>query len=319
MKRFKKILYVADPVVEQGEAFERAVTLAEKNDARLTIAEVFESIPSFITRQTPHNLRKLVHEHRKSELTKLCRSVRSRIKIEAEIYEGTFFLEVVRDVLRAGRDLVVKPIGGQGSGLGRLIGSNDMHLLRKCPCPVWLIKLPEDRSYRSILAAVDFDDADESDVTGPLNRQILELSLSLANSERSELHICHAWKLPYEDLLRNQAGMPDEEVDAYVDEVESDHQHRLESLTSQAKEWAGHEVYEAVRPKTHLERGYPQRVIPSLAQTLNADLVVMGTVGRVGISGLFIGNTAESVADQLACSLLAVKPPGYVSPVKLEE
>jgi len=322
MKRFKNILYVADPVVEQGEALERAVTLSKKTGARLTIAEVIEPIPPFVTRQTPYKLREIVTKHRKSELKKICDSVGGRIKIEAKILEGTFFLEVVREVLRAGRDLVVKPAGGQGSGYGRLIGSNDMHLLRKCPCPVWLIKLTEDRSYRSILAAVDFDEDDEddeNDVTEALNRQILELSVSLADTERSRLHVCHAWYPPYENMMRNQAGMSDEEVDAYVDAVKSDHQRRLESLMSQAKEWSGHEVYEAVRPKTHLERGIPRWAIPSLAQKLHADLVVMGTVARAGISGLFIGNTAENILDQLDCSVLAVKPPGFVSPVTLDK
>jgi nucleotide-binding universal stress UspA family protein len=53
-----------------------------------------------------------------------------------------------------------------------------------------------------------------------------------------------------------------------------------------------------------------------LAANLQADLVVMGTIARTGISGFIIGNTAESILDQLTCSVLAVKPPGFVTPVK---
>jgi nucleotide-binding universal stress UspA family protein len=49
------------------------------------------------------------------------------------------------------------------------------------------------------------------------------------------------------------------------------------------------------------------------------DLIVMGTVGRSGISGLFIGNTAEKVLQKVDCSVLAVKPEGFVSPVKLDQ
>jgi nucleotide-binding universal stress UspA family protein len=45
----------------------------------------------------------------------------------------------------------------------------------------------------------------------------------------------------------------------------------------------------------------------------------MGTVARIGIPGLLIGNTAETILDQLDCSVLAVKPPGFVSPVALDE
>lgn len=49
------------------------------------------------------------------------------------------------------------------------------------------------------------------------------------------------------------------------------------------------------------------------------DLLVMGSVARTGISGLLIGNTAERVVGKIGCSLLAVKPDGFVSPIQLEE
>jgi len=43
--------------------------------------------------------------------------------------------------------------------------------------------------------------------------------------------------------------------------------------------------------------------------------VVIGTIGRTGLSAAFIGNTAEHVIDRLHCDLLAVKPDGFTSPV----
>jgi nucleotide-binding universal stress UspA family protein len=45
------------------------------------------------------------------------------------------------------------------------------------------------------------------------------------------------------------------------------------------------------------------------------DLLVMGTVCRTGISGFLIGNTAEEVLNQIDCSVLTVKPEGFVTPV----
>jgi nucleotide-binding universal stress UspA family protein len=38
-------------------------------------------------------------------------------------------------------------------------------------------------------------------------------------------------------------------------------------------------------------------------------------VARVGIPGLLMGNTAETLLHRLDCSMLAVKPPGFVSPI----
>ena len=75
-----------------------------------------------------------------------------------------------------------------------------MHLLRKCPCPVWLIKPEKQKSYRRILAAVDVDDAIHNDA---LSRQILEMASSLALSDFAELHVVHAWEPVAESALRD--------------------------------------------------------------------------------------------------------------------
>jgi nucleotide-binding universal stress UspA family protein len=58
-------------------------------------------------------------------------------------------------------------------------------------------------------------------------------------------------------------------------------------------------------------------LIAQLAKQLPADLVVTGTVGRTGIPGFFIGNTAESLMQVLNLPVLAVKPAKFVSPVTL--
>ena len=76
---------------------------------------------------------------------------------------------------------------------------------------------------------------------------------------------------------------------------------------------------EYLEPKLHVIEGDATHVVPSLASQLDADLIVMGTVARTGIAGFFIGNTAESILTSIDCSVLAVKPPGFVSPVKLED
>lgn len=55
-----------------------------------------------------------------------------------------------------------------------------------------------------------------------------------------------------------------------------------------------------------------------LAAEHGIDLIVMGTVCRIGVAGFFIGNTAENVLQQADCSVLTIKPEGFVSPVKLK-
>lgn len=46
------------------------------------------------------------------------------------------------------------------------------------------------------------------------------------------------------------------------------------------------------------------------------ELVVMGTVARTGLPGFIIGDTAEKALTTVDCSVLAVKPDSFVSPVE---
>ena len=66
-----------------------------------------------------------------------------------------------------------------------------------------------------------------------------------------------------------------------------------------------------------LLKGEAGRLIPDLAAKKEVELIVMGTVSRTGIPALLIGNTAEVILNNLECSVLAVKPAGFITPVTL--
>ena len=68
-----------------------------------------------------------------------------------------------------------------------------------------------------------------------------------------------------------------------------------------------------------LKKAFLKRVIPDLSEHLQAGIVVLGTVGRTGLSAAFLGNTAEQVIDHLRCDLLALKPDQYQTPVELDD
>ena len=321
MKRFKNILYVADSSGVILNAFHHAVGLAERNKARLTVVLVMERIPPYLTQLTPHPLRQIRTKELQAALDRLVAWVAGRVEIEAKILEGRPFLQIIRDVLRNGRDLVIKSVAGGDGASDWLFGSTDMHLLRKCPCPVWLIRSTEPHSIRRMMACVDFNEFVPSgqDTAEPLNRMILEMAGSLAYLERSDLYIVHAWEAIGEHVLGNSyTGIDEEETNPYVNAVHLEHRNWLDQLLRKARQWIGPETYDTISPKAHVPKGRPGKVIPSLARELNADLIVMGTIARTGIPGLIIGNTAENVLSQIHCSVLAVKPPDFVTPVTLE-
>ncbi|MEE8375783.1 MAG: universal stress protein [Acidimicrobiia bacterium] len=144
-----------------------------------------------------------------------------------------------------------------------------------------------------------------------MNDLVLELATSLTRREDAELHVGHAWRLSGEATLRSSpyVGLPGEIVDVMVGTVEETHREQLNALTER------HQVAD-VGGSEHMVSGDPRIVLPRLADRLNIGLIVMGTVARTGLSGLIMGNTAEAMLRSVQCSVLAVKPEGFVTPVK---
>jgi len=326
MQRFKNILCVVGPGSDGRSSLERALTLANNNQARLTVVEVIDEIPPNTTlmERTLSSVdfqAILIAEHQE-KLQGLVTSLNSNIEIQAKILIGEPFLEVIRNVIRNGFDLVIK-VAESGGLMDRIFSSDDMHLLRKCPCPVWLVKPKSPETYHKILAAVDVSDeypSGELNTRHLLNLQILEMASGLALSEFAELHIVQVWSAMLESTMRGAfINRPESEVVAYVEEVRQHHKKNLDILVEELIGNLGQDTFQQTEPKTHLLKGSPKSNIPLLAEEIKADLVVMGTVARTGIPGFIIGNTAESILNQLNCSVLAVKPPGFVTPVTLED
>lgn len=308
MKRFKNILFLADRSDRLTTALDRAVDLAQTNDARLTVMDVTAEVglADYIKRAYSVDLNAQVREQHMQFLEALTRPYTDRgVSVYTKVVSGTPFLEVVRAVQRNNHDLVMK-VAEHDSGLASpLFGSTDMHLMRKCPCPVWIDRTGDQPAYQRILAAVDpFDDE-----SGNLQRLILDLATSLAEREHAALDVVHAWELPGESLLASGRGrIPKNELDLLLNATEATHRKVLDALLSPYGMSIG-------SSNVHLLKGRPAQIISGCARDQGTDLIVMGTLGRTGIAGMFIGNTAEDVLRETRTAVLAAKPDGFVSPV----
>lgn len=326
MKQFKRILCLAIDVGSSKPALERAVTLAENNQTRLTIAGFAPQMPSRAMPPDPgprsDSSEAAAEEELRQGLREITAAYGDRIDIEIEILRGVPFLEIIRDVLRNGRDLVIK-VAEPGGLRDRLFGSGDMHLLRKCPCPLWLIKAKTPTSYRQVIAAIDVSDEypeAEIPIRRALNHDVLRLASSVALADSAELHVVSAWEAMGESTLGGAfIKTPVSRLSAYVEEVRQRHQRNLDRLIEETNYYLDKGSRECLKLQLHLVKGRPRQVIPAIAHRLGADLVVMGTVARTGVPGLLMGNTAETILNQIDSSVLAVKPAGFVTPVTLED
>jgi nucleotide-binding universal stress UspA family protein len=321
MKSFNSILYVVEnPAAESSAAVARAVSLAQSNQARLTVLHVAEEprLGPFARSVAIDDFRARLKRQATEQLSGLLRDASRETDVVIDVRFGTVFIEVIREVLRSRHDLLIKTVG-KGGAHSFLFGGTDQHLLRKCPCPVWIMVGETSANYQQILAAVDFDPWNDGDGEGELNREILDIAAMLAVTDFAQLHVVHAWESLTENMIRVFGSeLSDAEAASNRDHERREHHSRLELLNNWMREQFGNKAHGYLSPRFHLRKGAPRDVIPAVANELKADLVVMGSVSRTGIPGLLIGNTAEVILNNLECSVLAVKPAGFITPVTVD-
>ncbi|MCP4155180.1 MAG: universal stress protein [bacterium] len=302
MKRFKNILVIYNHRTDNKMAFKKAAWIAKSNNAKLSLIEVIEEVPYYlketVTKDRTDNLRK-----------SFSAAVKEEMKVDYAILIGTPFVEIIKEVIKMKYDLVIiepqEPIGL----LTRIFSSLTIHLIRKCPCPVWVMRPKEitEKGYR-ILAAIDAK-ADEEEVHS-MNKKIMEISSSLALMVECELHVVHAWRHPWEQMMKTRTELTKHVKYKAIKEIRISRQNYLDKLLENYP-------MEKIEHKVHLHKGEPIDVIPNCIAVKEIDMIVMGTVCKSSIVGLIVGNTCDDILQQVNCSVLALKPEGFVSPIPL--
>jgi nucleotide-binding universal stress UspA family protein len=307
MKPIESVWLFVDANAPAGDALATAVEVARRSGAELTnIGAIGRTEDRMFETSFGEKLLQLVRKDREARILALEASARSSLprgRIRSILLEGDVpWHSVAAHAGGQGPDLlVVAARGGTGTGFDPV----SQHLFRKCAVPVWSVHPGRGGFPRRALAAV-YPGPAKSDERR-LARRVIEVARRIAGAGPLELHVATAWTVfPGEELLLPRIG--EASTQAYVDSLRENARREMEELLAEAEMGAAAEV--------HLPKGDPASAIPALAERLDADLVLLGSAGRTRLAGLFIGSTAEEIISHLARSVLVVKPPGFVSPVR---
>ncbi len=310
MRHYHNLLYVSHGTADETEGLKQALSLARNNEAPLSVLVVSPEFP----KDFPEYQKKYA-ESLREEVEASITATKAAIKLDEGVVDinielatdKTPAVKIIQHVLQHGYDLVIKEAEPREKKSG--FKALDMDLLRKCPVPVWLCR-PIKHSRQHIQVAVAIDPESQEPAAENLSKRMLELSRSLADSCSGELHIISCWDYIFEDYLKHNVWFktPDSEIISAVNGAQRDHRAALEGLISASGVSGSNHIH-------HL-RGKADELIPEFIENQKIDILVMGTVARTGIPGFMIGNTAENIVQKLTCSLMALKPQGFVSPVK---
>ncbi|MEM7497623.1 MAG: universal stress protein [Pseudomonadota bacterium] len=315
-----RVLAVVDP--GSPTPLLSAADLATRHGAELVVFSCIEDLPdqtalARAARLTPEEMLERLLQERYRQLEETLKLALPGRPARIEVTHGKAFIETIRFVIANEVDFVIKAAEPL-TGVERfLFASTDQHLVRKCPCPVWLQVPGARRPPLRIIAAVDVDawDADEPETLSDLNRRVIGTALHLATGAGAEVHVLHAWEAVGEGMIRTFSSGSDARLDArrYVNEVADARSRALDGLLRPFQEAPERDCGPALAPV--LARGAVASVIAEHARDWRADVIVMGTVARTGLSGVIIGNTAENILNSVECSVVAVKPGTFVSPL----
>ena len=167
----------------------------------------------------------------------------------------------------------------------------DWKLIRHLPCPILIATHTKWRSKANILMALDLSHTDEK------HKQLNEMTLEWGN----------VWSLANQTDLHAVYSIPIAKPLLEFDIVEKREVEIKKAPEAREKLQAYLALFDMDSITCHVPAGPPDKTIPHLAGELRSDLVIMGCLGREGVSGLLLGNTAEKVLHNIRTDCLILK------------
>lgn len=304
--KFNNILVVLNPENDKQYALARAVRLVKEQKSEVPVKitvflaayDLSYEISALLSAEEREEMHRGVIAQRQKEIQPyLEKYADPMIEFRPIVVWSSNEAEAISaEVEKNNYDLVVKYTKEEESLTSLIFTPMDWQLLRKCPTPMLVVRDGDWKHQRRILVAVNV--SGDEDYHETLNKSLVSLSIDLAdNLERGNIHLVSA----YPPTPINMAiDLPEFHTSEYTNGIRGQYLINMKALR---------QSFGIDEDHTHVREGFPEDVIPDVAKELEAELVVLGTLGRTGLSAALLGNTAEHVISKLSCNLLAIKPP----------
>jgi universal stress protein E len=322
---YKNILCVLGDSHRQDDTVAQALHIAKTHQANITIVLALEALPpnanmimeSFSYIESQQSMENQAQQW----LTEQSKNWSQHYHADTEVLIGDPLIDVVSYVVNNNIDLVIKR--AEESFLDKLFGSLDMRLLRKCPCPVWVVDRKSKSQYKNVVAALDLNyhyPKHEVSVRRELNRDVLRHASQIALLEFAQLHVVHVFDAVPENIARDGfITVDNDRMEHDLAKIFEERDAELTLLLSELADELDDDVLDFLKPQKHIVHGYPRREIAATAASVSADVIVMGTVARLGVPGFIMGGTAEETINQLHCAVVGIKPKGFQTPISIQK
>ncbi|MFT5900219.1 MAG: universal stress protein E [Glaciecola sp.] len=294
----KKILAVLDPTLEEQPALLRAINMAEKTAASIIVFScIYDKsydMTAVLSSDERFNMKKAMMEHEQLKVEALLKSIGSAIDMKIVIaWQKKHHESVIDSCNEYACDLIIKATQKHGLLSSTLFTANDWHILRKSAANVLLVKSQKWPENAQIIASIGVSAQDDDHIY--LSDQIAETATQMSVLLSSNVHLVNSFPgVPVQMAVE----VPNFSPEVYNKSVKDRHVNKMKKLGSK---------FEIADSHIHVLEGLPEDIIPEMCKKYEASLLVIGSVGRKGISAALLGNTAELVIDAIDCDTMVVK------------
>ncbi|GAA4524698.1 universal stress protein [Amycolatopsis samaneae] len=219
----------------------------------------------------------------------IARSVSPGIRVEGR----TLPEAPVPLLVEQSRDARMLVVGGAGRGefLSAVLGSTTAAVVAHARCPVAVVRGREDTgevpSDGPVVVGID---------GSPVSERAVAVAFEEASLRNAPLVALHAWSDVAYDSIGNTAQL----LPGW--ESVKDGEERL--LAERLAGWQ--EKYPDVEIRRDLRADRPRHALLELSE--GARLVVVGSRGRGGFTGMLLGSTSQALVQHARCPVLVVRP-----------
>lgn len=310
MESVNKIVVVLQQHDKDEAALERGLELSKRTGGHIVAylrgAEQIEGVAMLKDPEKGPAIRAALETDKHAYIDQLIEKYNAKDVVTERVidWEEHPFVGIIRTVLKHKADLVIKESRHHSRLKTLIFTPTDWHLLRKCPTPVWLTHGQTNAAPKRIVAAVSSVYVDE--IYQKLDARVLAYTRFMAQCFDAEIKVVNAYSVVPLGISLDGTGIYQDE---YLLDLEKQHHEQTVALA---------EKYGIASKCVETRNGETPHVIAEAAREFNADLVIVGTVARQGIAGIFIGNTAETTLELLDCDIITLKQENFVSPIGLE-
>ncbi len=295
MKFPSSILVVIEGEQNEHAALTRALKFANQGNMAITLVSVaYDPLAEYkeiFTAQQIQGIRQASIADKVAYLNTIASQIQKMgIRCDSKVLWHKRQAKAIEEIVDAlTPDLVVKAISSHRDSSTPLAMPIERHLLRYCQAPLLLL-CDSDWSSGPVLCAVDASNKDPAHQK--LNRSVLNCAQMLMRLIPCQSHVVCGY-----------ANLPEDRTDKSSEEMRNAiTQWQQQQMANQLAE------YDYDSTHVHLVTGSPDSVIPSVAKSIDAQMVIIGTMGKCGQSMGYIGNTAEQILAQIRCDVLALPP-----------